>query len=64
LALVVGPRGQLSAVRIVRSSGYDILDQAAVEALNRLRQVPEAAAILNGTVLSLVLPVRYRLVSS
>jgi protein TonB len=62
LSLIVDAHGELSEVRIVQSSGYAILDEAAVAALHRLREVPEAVAWLGGAQLLLELPVRYRLV--
>ncbi|UCH53938.1 MAG: energy transducer TonB [Pseudomonadota bacterium] len=63
LALIVGARGQLSNIRIVQTSGYAILDEAARDALLAVRHVPEAGVWLDGSDLSLILPIRYRLVS-
>ncbi|MBI1249764.1 TonB family protein [bacterium] len=58
LRLIVASDGQVSEVEIVRSSGYDILDEAAVEAVERWRGTP---ATQGGKPVSVVkyLPVRF-----
>lgn len=61
LALRVEANGFLTRVRIVRSSGYGILDRAALHSLGRLQHLPDAVALLNGQSHDLVLPVQYQL---
>jgi protein TonB len=61
LALRVGADGLLTRVRIVRSSGYGILDQAALRSLGRLQHLPDAVALLNGRSHDVILPVQYQL---
>jgi TonB family protein len=64
IALTVRASGQLSDVRIVGTSGYAILDEAAIRSVRQIREVPDAVALLNGESLELVLPVRYQLLAS
>lgn len=60
LALRVEHDGRLSAIRVLSSSGYRVLDSAAVDSLTRLARLPDAAGVpLSG--METVLPVRYRL---
>lgn len=61
IALTIRADGFLDNIRISRSSGYDILDDAALESVRRIRAVPAAVAALDGTAIDLVLPVRYQL---
>lgn len=53
--------GRLDAMRVVHSSGYGILDQDALLALQRIVTIPEARAWLRGYSYDLQLPVIYRL---
>jgi protein TonB len=61
LALRVEANGLLTQVHIVRSSGYGILDHAALRSLGRVRHLPEAIALLNGRSHDVILPVQYQL---
>ena len=63
LGLRIEPDGRLTRVRVLASSGYGVLDRAAVRALARVGRVPEAAGWLGGRPFDMVLPVEYRLVS-
>jgi len=63
LALRVGAAGRVSDLRVVKTSGYAILDRAALRSARRIRAVPEAARWLRGRHLDIVVPVEYRLVN-
>lgn len=60
LALRVEPDGRLRVLRILSSSGYRLLDHAAMEALARLERLPDARG-LPRTGMETELPVIYRL---
>jgi protein TonB len=62
LDLRVEADGRLSHVRIAHSSGYRLLDRAALSTLNHIKSVPKAAGWLNGRHFDMVLPVDYRLI--
>lgn len=61
LALRVERDGALEKVRVSHSSGYDVLDQAAVDSLYRVRRLTEVTAWLHGQPMDLQMPVIYRL---
>lgn len=54
--------GRLSHLRITRSSGYRLLDNAALTALNGIDVLPGAAGWLEGRHFDMVLPIEYRLI--
>lgn len=56
--------GRLNAVRIVRSSGYSILDEDALLTLQRIGTIPEARSWLRGYSYDMQLPILYRLTES
>lgn len=64
LALRVEADGLLTQVRIVRGSGYGILDHAALHSLGRVQHLPDAVALLYGRSHDVVLPVQYQLTGS
>jgi TonB family protein len=64
LGLRIEPNGELVRIRILTSSGYGILDRAAIRSLEAVRRLPHAAALLKGSSLDLILPVRYQLFDS
>ena len=64
LSLRVEGNGQLSNLRIVRTSGYQVLDRSALESVRRIKSLPEASGWLHGDGLNLQIPVQYRLVDS
>lgn len=64
LGLRVASDGRLDKIRIERSSGYAVLDNSALNSLNRLGQLAEASAWLNGRGLDMQLPVIYRLIQN
>ena len=53
--------GRISGLQVQRTSGYAVLDQAALRSL-RLASVPDAAQWLNGRAIDIIIPVEYRLV--
>ncbi len=55
------PDGSVHPLRIVRSSGYSILDRHAFDTLRRIGSIPQARNWLNGRAYTFELPVRYRL---
>ncbi len=61
IGLLVEADGHLSRVQLVESSGYALLDKAALKNVNQLRQVPGATQWLDGSDLGIILPVSYRL---
>jgi protein TonB len=54
--------GRLSHVHIAHSSGYRLLDNAALTTLTRITTLPEAAGWLEGRHFDMVLPIEYRLI--
>lgn len=61
LAFIVQASGNLNDIRIVRSSGFAVLDHSAVDSLKKVQQLPEAVAWLQGRDIEMQLPVVYRL---
>jgi protein TonB len=62
VGLRVEADGHLSHVRIAHSSGYRLLDSAALATLNHINTVPQAAGWLEGRHFDMVLPIDYRLI--
>ncbi len=62
VGLRVEANGRLSAIRILRTSGFAVLDHAALTSISRISQLPGAASWLGGHAIDMVLPVQYRLV--
>ncbi len=56
--------GRLNALRIVRSSGYRVLDEDALLTLQRIGAIPQARPWLRGYSVDMQLPVHYRLTES
>ncbi len=61
LEFVVAPDGVLERIHVAQGSGYDALDDSALNALRRVGRLPEASAWLDGHALAMELPVIYRL---
>ncbi len=61
VALMVEPDGGLRDMHVVQSSGYQVLDEAALEDLREVGKLPEAYAWLGGKELAVILPIQYRL---
>lgn len=62
VGLRLNTNGDLGALRLVRSSGYPILDRDALATLERIGSLPQARAWLDGRPLETELTVIYRLV--
>ena len=61
ISLRIKSNGQLSEIRILRGSGYSLLDKSAMKSINKVEILPAAVALLDGNSLDLILPVKYRL---
>lgn len=61
VGLHVAADGDLTRIRLIKSSGHALLDRAAVRSITELRNIPRAAQWLEGNGMDLVLPVRYQL---
>jgi len=61
VGLHVEADGDLSRIHLVESSGYALLDKAAVRNVTELRSVPGASQWLEGSDIDVVLPVSYQL---
>lgn len=64
LAVRIDSLGKLTRVRIVHSSGYGILDYAAVHSVRRVKTLPNAAQWLDNHGLEVNFPVKYQLIDS
>lgn len=62
VGLRVEADGNLSDIRIVRTSGFAVLDRAALASVGRIRRLPDASFWLGGRHIDMVLPVQYRLI--
>ncbi len=62
IGLDIEADGFLRQVHLSRSSGYDVLDQSALEAVRRVARFRESLDWLSGKRLHIQLPVIYRLV--
>jgi protein TonB len=63
LQLRIESGGEISRLQVNESSGYPVLDRAAVECL-QLASIPQARRWLNGEAVEILVPVEYRLVDS
>jgi TonB family protein len=61
LGMHIEPSGEIRRIHVLASSGYGILDRAALRSLKAVGRVPRAVELLRGSGFDLVLPVRYRL---
>lgn len=64
LTVNIDAQGQLTAARIVHSSGYGILDHAALNSIRRVKMLPNAGQWLDNHGLEVNFPVIYQLVDS
>ncbi len=64
IGMRISASGQISRLHIVETSHHAVLDQAAIDCLGRIRQLPGAVAWLDGHDSDIVLPVEYRLTDS
>jgi len=63
LELHIESDGQISDLHIDETSGYTVLDEAALQSL-KLANIPDAAQWLHGETRDIVVPVEYRLIDS
>jgi len=61
LSFIIMPDGVIHKININKSSGYEVLDNAAVEALGEVKRPEELALALNGNSHEQLLPITYRL---
>jgi len=61
LSFTIMPDGVIHEIHVNKSSGYDVLDDAAIEALTEVRGHEELALAVNGNSHQQLLPVTYRL---
>lgn len=64
LDLLIETDGKISHISIAQSSGYSLFDNSAIEAINKVGNVRDAARWLQGRSLEMQLPVIYRLTDS
>jgi len=64
LGLRIESNGQLSHIRLLSTSGFPVLDQAALNTLNRISTLQDVDIWLNGLHFDTVLPIQYKLVDS
>lgn len=59
--LLIQANGELNNVALTKSSGYALLDESAVSALRKVKQLRTLVPLLQGQDMSLELPITYRL---
>lgn len=64
LSIRVLANGELTNIHIIDSSGYSILDKAAVRSIIRIAALPQARQWLQGRNIDVILPVIYKLTDS
>lgn len=61
LQFTLMPDGSIKHIRINKSSGYPVLDDAAIDVMSKIQAERQLALVLNGNTLDHLLPVSYRL---
>ena len=61
LGIRVQANGTLGKVYIIQSSGYNLLDKAAINSVHKVAVLPDASYWLNGQHIDVILPVIYKL---
>ncbi len=61
LQFTLMPDGSIVHIRINKSSGYPVLDEAAMDVMSKIKSERQLALVLNGNSLDHLLPVSYRL---
>lgn len=64
LSLRVERNGRLSNITIRETSGYRVLDNSALDSVIKIKNLPEAAGLLQGNTLTLQIPVQFQLLDS
>ena len=61
LAIRVQANGELGKIYVIQSSGYNLLDKAAIKSVQQVAVLPDAGYWLNGQPIDVILPVIYQL---
>jgi len=61
LGVAVAPDGALHGTRLLRSSGYALLDAVSLDSLRRIHTLPLAAGWRHTDPIEVILPIRFRL---
>lgn len=61
VGVAVSPDGVLTAARLLRSSGYTLLDETSLSSLRRLHKLPVETARFGPDPVEVILPIRFRL---
>jgi protein TonB len=61
LAFQINPSGQLQAARVARTSGFAVLDEAALHSLRQVERIADATVWLDDRRLDMQIPVVYQL---
>jgi len=61
LSFTILPTGDIDLIQINKSSGYSLLDNAAINALVQIKRNKDLSIALNGNTLNHLLPVNYKL---
>lgn len=61
LSFTILPTGTIDLIQINKSSGFSLLDNAAVDALVQIKRKKDLSLALNGKTLNQLLPVNYKL---
>ena len=64
LMVYIDALGQLTQVRLIRSSGYGVLDHAAITSLNHVKALPLVMQWLDNHGFEMVFPVKYQLIDT
>jgi len=64
VSLRIEADGQVTQVKLLESSGYNILDMAALRSLKQLATLPQAIRLLQQQSMDITLPIHYRLVDA
>lgn len=64
VSIRIMPDGKLTNIQVIKTSGYSVLDNAAIDTLKTAYILPLAKDWLNGKYFDLVLPIEYRLIDS
>ncbi len=63
LEFIIMSDGNISQIQVSKSSGYEVLDNAAINALNKIEEHEYFALALNGHNIKQILPITYKLIN-
>jgi len=63
IEFTIFPTGVINNIKIKESSGYSVLDSAAIKAIKKIKQQEQFSLALNGHHSNQILPVTYKLVN-